>query len=437
MRIFLDTIGCRLNQAEIEQYARQLRAAGHTLVEKTEEAELAVVNTCLVTAAAESDSRQRIRQLHHAGILQVVVTGCWSSLNPGAAAALPGVRLVVANAQKDDLVPNLLALLPPAEPLSEFQRLPHAGSRRRTRAFIKAQDGCDNHCTFCITTLARGPSRSRPAAEVVAEINAAVGEESGAQEIVLTGVHLGAWGQDQQPRAHLRHLVQQILEQVPVPRLRLSSLEPWDLDDDFFSLWREARLCPHLHLALQSGSAATLKRMGRKTTPEAFQALVASARRAIPGVSITTDLIAGFPGESEEEFAESCAFVEQMQFAGGHVFTFSPRPGTAATRLPGQVALKTRKERSAHLRQRLEQASTAYQARYLGQEQIVLWEGARPLGESAWQIAGLTGNNLRVHVSLGQAAARKLWNTLTPVRLVELTCGGLRGEIDPYYLEQP
>jgi threonylcarbamoyladenosine tRNA methylthiotransferase MtaB len=203
--------------------------------------------------------------------------------------------------------------------LEPLARQPVPGGRLRTRAFIKVQDGCDNRCTFCITTLARGAGRSLPVEAILADINAALA--GGAQEIVLTGVHLGSWGQDFETPQKIRDLIETILAEAPVIRLRLSSLEPWDLEADFFSLWQDQRLARHLHLPLQSGSAATLRRMARKTTPEDFARLVAAAREHIPEVAITTDVIAGFPGESEAEFAESLEFVRQMNFAGGHVFT--------------------------------------------------------------------------------------------------------------------
>jgi len=431
MKIYLDTIGCRLNQAEIEQYACQFRLAGHTLVPNPEQADLAVVNTCAVTSAAVSDSRQKIRQLARHGVRQIAVTGCWSTLNPTDAAALAGVRQVIPNLQKDRLVPDLLQVsLPEFDPPSTgcqpvarlpVGRLPIPGARLRTRAFIKVQDGCNNRCTFCITTLARGPGRSRPIPAVLADIRAAID----AREIVLTGVHLGSWGQDLLPASPLCRLVEAILKETEAPRLRLSSLEPWDLQAGFFHLWQDPRLCRHLHLPLQSGCAATLRRMARKTTPESFAALVAAARLAIPDVAITTDIITGFPGESEAEFQESLAFVRQMHFAGGHVFTYSARPGTAALRLPGQVPHPLRKERNACMRAVFAEASQAYQSAFIGQVMPVLWESATGLGVQGWEMSGLTGNYLRVNAR----APRSLWNQITPVRLSALTPDGLFGQL--------
>ena len=424
MKVFLDSIGCRLNQSEIEAYARQFRLAGHELVATPEEADLAVVNTCSVTSQAASDSRGKIRQAGRLGAKEIAVTGCWSTLNPREAAALPHVSRVVPNAAKDELVADLLDLpleTFDAEPLA---RQPVPGARLRTRAFIKVQDGCDNRCTFCVTTLARGAGRSRPIPSVLRDIRLAL--DGGCLEVVLTGVHLGSWGQDLTPSSHLRQLVAAVLSETDAPRLRLSSLEPWDLDEDFFSLWENPRLCRHLHLPLQSGSAATLRRMARKTTPEGFAALVAAARRLIPGVAITTDVIVGFPGESPDEFAESLEFIERVGFAGGHVFTYSARPGTAAARMPGQVPHPLRKQRNAELRLVFTRSAVEYQGRFLGSTLPVLWESAAALGPDGWRMSGLTDNYLRVSAHAGQ----HLWNRITPVLLTALQDDGVLGFVE-------
>jgi threonylcarbamoyladenosine tRNA methylthiotransferase MtaB len=422
MKIYLDTIGCRLNQSEIESYARQFRAAGHSLVATPGEADLVVVNTCSVTAAAASDSRQKIRQAARAGAGEIVVTGCWSTLSPEAAASLPRVTRVVPNLEKDRLVPAVLQLPPEIFDLEPVEREPLPGARLRTRAFIKVQDGCNNRCTFCVTTIARGPGRSRPIRDVLAEVGAAA---AAAQEVVLTGVHLGSWGQDLSPSLRLRSLVQAILKEIGVARLRLSSLEPWDLDEDFFSLWEDPRLCRHLHLPLQSGSAATLRRMARKTTPQSFRALVAAARAISPEIAITTDIITGFPGESEAEFAESLAFVRELELAGGHVFTYSARQGTAAARMPDQVPHEARKERNALMRAALSESALAYQERFLGRVLPVLWESTTSLGPDTWRLSGLTDNYLRVSAH----APKRLWNRITPVKLLGMTEEGLMGQM--------
>lgn len=433
MKVYLDTVGCRLNQAEIETMAQQFRLAGHEIVAVPEGADLAVVNTCAVTNEAASDSRSRIRKAGRAGAAEIIATGCWATLEPRKAAELPKVTRVVSNARKDSLVTE--ALSPPtieqrgeAFDLEPLQRVPLPGLHRRTRAFIKVQDGCDNHCTFCITTIARGAGRSRSLADVIRDINAALA--GGTKEIVLTGVHLGSWGQDQAATQkgqgwRLRDLVSAILRETDVPRLRLSSLEPWDLDADFFSLWEDPRLMPHLHLPLQSGCGATLKRMARKTTPASFRTLVAAARRLMPAVAITTDIIAGFPGESGAEFAESLAFVREMDFAGGHVFSYSTRPGTGAARLGGQISSQVRKERNHILHAALEESAGRYRRAFMGKTMPVLWESASELGLQGWRMEGLTSNYLRVSA----AAPAPRWNELDNVMLVGEASNRLMGII--------
>jgi threonylcarbamoyladenosine tRNA methylthiotransferase MtaB len=426
MKVYLDTIGCRLNQSEIETFANQFRSAGHQLVSRMEEADLMVLNTCTVTAAAASDSRQKIRQAHKSGVEKIVVTGCMSTLQPEEAAAMPGVIRVVSNEEKEDLVANLLEVERQTFDQEPIARQPIPGSRNRTRAFIKVQDGCDNRCTFCITTVARGENRSLTEEKVIDDIRGAL--TGGVQEVVLTGVHLGSWGHDFASSRQLGELIQSILEHTDIPRLRVSSLEPWDLDADFFDLWGDPRLCRHLHLPLQSGSAGVLRRMARKTNPPDYAALVESARARIPGVAVTTDLIAGFPGETEEEFAETCAFVKEMEFAGAHVFTYSAREGTAAAKMPHQVHNYTRKERSATLRDITTASAQVYRRGFLGEQIDVLWESIQPVEDQRWRLSGLTDNYLRVQTT----AAQPVWNQITLTRLTDLEGSGLRGEITTY-----
>ncbi len=421
MKIYLDTIGCRLNQAEIESMARQFRMAGHEIVASPDIADMAVVNTCAVTNDAASVSRSKIRQIARAGVEEIVATGCWATLQPVQTGNLPNVLRVVSNDHKDHLVSDVLHLQPETFDLEPVSRQPLPGLHRRTRAFIKVQDGCDNHCTFCITTVARGESRSRPVADVILDIQSAL--QGGTKEIVLTGVHLGSWGYDF--GSHLKDLIKVILRETDTPRLRLSSLEPWDLDADFFSLWGDHRLMPHLHLPLQSGCESTLKRMARKTTPESFRELVSSARQVMPDVAITTDIIAGFPGETEDEFAESLAFVKEMNFAGGHVFTYSPRPGTGAAKMRGQVRPELRKERNHILREALDESEKLYRKAFIGRKMSVLWESTSEMGEWGWQMEGLTGNYLRVKAF----ASSPRWNELDEVHIQQNESDSLKGVI--------
>ncbi|NQU29265.1 MAG: MiaB/RimO family radical SAM methylthiotransferase, partial [Anaerolineae bacterium] len=327
------------------------------------------------------------------------------------------------NDQKDNLVADFLNLPPKTFDLEPLERTPLPGMRQRTRAFIKVQDGCDNDCTFCITTVARGKGHSRPIDEILVDIQSAL--DGGTKEIVLTGVHLGSWGQDYviasgARQTHLSELIHAILERTSVPRLRLSSLEPWDLEPDFFALWENPRLMPHLHLPLQSGSDTVLKRMRRQTTRNAFRELIASARAIMPDVAITTDVIAGFPGETEEEFAETLEFVREIGFAGGHIFTYSPREGTPAARMKEQLEKKTRKARNAALREAFAEMGRVYRNRFIGETISVLWEASSRASDAGWLMSGLTGNYLRVHATLPEPR----WNQIDQIRL-----GKVAGEL--------
>jgi threonylcarbamoyladenosine tRNA methylthiotransferase MtaB len=431
MKIYLDTIGCRLNQSEIESMARGFRAAGHEIVNAADGADMAVVNTCAVTNEAASDSRGKIRHIARAGVNEIVATGCWATLQPRQALDLPNVTKVVANDRKDRLVTDVLDLAQGGEPfeLEPIARQLLPGLHRRTRAFIKVQDGCDNHCTFCVTTIARGEGRSRPVADILLDIQSALA--GGTKEIVLTGVHLGSWGYDLSTslkagsNMHLKELVNAILRETDVLRLRLSSLEPWDLDADFFCLWRDSRLMPHLHLPLQSGCESTLKRMARKTTPQSFRDLVSAARTVMPDVAITTDIIAGFPGETDDEFAESLAFVREMNFSGGHVFSYSPRPGTGAAKMKGQVRTEIRKRRNRVVREALDESARAYSQSFVGQTMPVLWESVSEVGEWGWQMEGWTDNYLRVSAF----ASSPRWNEIDRVTLREWENQRIKGII--------
>ncbi len=422
MKVYLDVVGCRLNQSEIERMAAQFRAAGHEIVEEAGQAELVVVNTCAVTGKAVADSRKKIRQSLRAGAQQVIATGCWATLEPGETGALSGAVQVVINEEKEHLVTDFLGLAVDDFLPGVIARRPLPGAHSRTRAFIKVQDGCDNYCTFCVTRLARGASRSVPLDEVLDEMRAA--QAGGTQEVVLTGVNLQAWGQDLPGGLRLRHLLEAALAGTDVPRLRLSSLEPWGLEEDFFALWQDNRLCRHVHLPLQSGAAATLKRMVRKTSPAEFERLAGRARAVCPQMAVTTDIITGFPGEDEAEFCESLDFVRRMAFAAGHVFTFSPRPGTAAARMAGEVPLEVRRERNAAMQTALAESAQTYRQRFLGQTLAVLWESAQPR-EGGWLLSGLTDNYLRVEAF----SPFNSWNTIQQVRLLEDRQGRILGEI--------
>jgi threonylcarbamoyladenosine tRNA methylthiotransferase MtaB len=431
MRVRLETLGCRLNISEIEGLARGFVAAGHRMVGPGELADVCVLNTCAVTGIATRKSRQLARHLKRTNpSALMVITGCYAELEPEQVGAL-GVDIVVGNREKDQIVEAVTQYVQRDKPnpqvsgsqpsASDFQ--PHyLYPGARTRAFVKVQDGCDNRCTFCIVTVARGAGRSRQTDDIVAEVRGLV--KAGYQEVVLTGVHLGSYGHDLGEERSLYNLVRRLLDESDVPRLRLSSLEPWDLDEDFFSLWESPRIGRHLHLPLQSGCDATLRRMARHTTTAGFAELVHSARAAIPDLSVTTDIIVGFPGESEADFSQSLAFVEAMEFAKLHVFRYSRREGTAAASMPGHVAPQIVSERSHRMHTMGAKLESTFRRRFLGRTMDVLWEADEPNGDGlVW--SGLTDNYLRISAPGGPG----LRNVVTPVRLVADTPGGLKGEI--------
>ena len=436
MKIHLHTIGCRLNQAEIETMARQFQAGGHDIVGDAAEADTIIFNTCAVTAEAARDARHLTRRFNRAnGSAQIVLTGCYATLAPEVAAALPGVGRVVGNDDKARLpllLDPTLALVAdgdvPAERLYEVEpiaREAQPGSFGRTRGFVKVQDGCDNRCTFCVTTVARGAGRSRPLADVGAEVGRFTA--AGYGEVVLPGVHLGSYGRDLGRPAGLRELVAALLANTDIPRVRLSSLEPWEIASGFFELWANPRLMPHLHLPLQSGSDRVLRRMARRTSRAEFRALVDEARACIPDLSVSTDIIGGFPGETEAEFAETLEYAAALDFSRIHAFSYSPRPGTAAARMPGQLPGPVRRERTGQLIALGEQLSLAFHQQYEGETRPVLWEtvtGANPDG-LLW--SGYTDNYIRV-TAVGPS---DLMRRVTMVRLGEARAEGMDGVIVP------
>jgi len=419
-RVYLHSLGCRLNQSEIETMACQLAAAGHAVVDGPDQADVCVVNTCAVTAEAERKSRHYLSALARANPeARIAVVGCYATLSPQQCAGFPGVSWVVPNAEKERVVEMVASSPSPSSSPLPLSLGRGEGIRTRTRAFVKVQDGCDNHCTYCITRLLRGPARSRPLADVVAEVRALV--EAGCREAVLTGVNLGSYGRDLGVPGGLRTLAETLLAHTDLERLRFSSLEPWDLDEGFFGLWENARLCRQLHLPLQAGCDETLHRMGRRSTTGEFAHLVQVARVAIPDLAVTTDVIVGFPGEDQAAFRASLDFVAAVGFARLHVFPYSPRPGTAAARLPGQVSREARRVWARAMRALGAEQAARFRQRFLGRQMAVLWEQRRRDG--MW--SGLTSNYLQVITR----AEEDLHNRLTPTRLVATQNGCLVGEV--------
>jgi threonylcarbamoyladenosine tRNA methylthiotransferase MtaB len=411
----LESLGCKLNQSERDALAAEFAEAGHTLVLEPEHADVCVVNTCAVTHVAARKSRQRLRHLQRRNpAARLVATGCHVSMGEDGLTA----DLLVDNEAKDTLPARVEQLLGEWKIPSSVEAPSHSDALHpRTRPMVKIQDGCDNACAYCIVHVLRGKQRSRPRREIVGEIADLIGQ--GYHEVVLTGVHIGSYGQDHDDS--LGGLVRAILHQAPPSRLRLSSLEPWDIDRAFFGLWKDPRLCRHVHLSLQSGCDRTLARMKRSYTAAHYAALVAAARDAIPDLAVTTDVIAGFPGETEVDFEESAALVARLDLARTHVFVYSPRPGTLAADMPDQVDPQVRRRRAALLRSIGRASSERFRQRFIGRTMPVLWETRRPNG--TW--SGLTDNYVRVYAHTKEDLA----NTIRLARMLDLDRGGLRGDV--------
>jgi threonylcarbamoyladenosine tRNA methylthiotransferase MtaB len=355
VKVYLRTYGCRANQYDSEQVRALVESTGGVIVDDPAHADTAVFNSCAVTAEAESELRKGIRNAARSNAsLRTVVMGCAAALDRGQLAALPTVSAVVAGGDALGAVQSL-GLVPGPGAIATGQQ--------NTRALLRIQDGCDEHCTFCATTLARGANRSRPADLLVEEARSLAGRHP---EIVLTGIHIGTWGQD--TGSTLGALMTRLVREIPGVRFRLSSVEATEVDEQLRELFSEpSRLVPHLHAPLQSASDRVLKRMGRHWYTKATYAnAVERLLRDHSVFGLGADVIAGFPGESEADHRETVDFVGALPFTYLHVFHYSARPGTAATRLPNQVDGITARRRSQELRSMGEARSLAYRARRAG-----------------------------------------------------------------------
>lgn len=397
MKVHLKALGCRLNEAELEQWSQQFQADGHSITTNGD-ADLVVLNTCAVTNEASRKSRYLINRLHRENPdAKLIVTGCHASLEPEQVAGNLGVDLVIRNEQKSDL-PAIAREQLQLPTMPVFATEPDSialYSRGRHRAFIKVQDGCRYRCTFCIVTVARGEERSRNIEEIVSEVQRF--HASGIQEIVLAGVHVGGYGSD--TGSSLIELVRAILNDTDIPRIRFASVEPWDLPNDFFDLFKNPRLMPHMHLPLQSGSDAILRRMARRCKTAEFRELAIKAREAIPNFNITTDIIVGFPGETDEDWKQSMRFIESVGFGHIHVFPYSPRSGTKAASLPNQIDKTTKQQRCRELAALADDMKQQAMRKMIGQSAAVLWEKPGTDESGKQWFTGYTPNYHRVETS--------------------------------------
>ncbi len=415
MKIALDSLGCKLNQAETELLARQFAEAGYRLVAPTDGADVYILNTCTVTHIADSKSRHQLRLAHRRNPdALVVATGCYAEQARHELAQIEGVDLVVGNEEK----PHLLRLLRESGRLGNPAHTPgdstgHPYDGFRTRAFIKVQDGCRNFCSYCIVPLVRGREKSLPADQVVAEVRHRLAQ--GYKEVVLTGVKIGAYNYN---GVNLKGLLEHILAETDVTRLRLSSLQPQEISPELIGLWRDRRLCPHFHLSLQSGSNGVLSRMKRRYSVSDYEQSVSLIRSLVPEAAITTDIIVGFPGETDGEFEESYDFCQRLGFARIHVFPYSPRRGTEAAQFPHPVVSQIKKQRSQKMLALAQDSAQNFRRQFLGKVMPILWEKQ---SDGIW--SGLTANYIKVYTKSDE----NLTNKLQTVKLVEVSGDGVWG----------
>lgn len=410
-RVAFQTFGCRLNQYDSEAIRTLFEESGRwRSVPWSEEAEAYVVNTCSVTARADASARKAIRRLHEQRRgAKIIVTGCYAQRAPEEIAALPGVSLVVGAADRAAVVSETEAAgagearvaVSPVSEAKTFLDVPITEMMEHSRAFVKVQEGCNESCTFCIVPQTRGRSRSRSAQSVLDQVRQLV--EGGYVEIVISGVHVGDYGLDLPPgRLSLTELLARILEVPGLERLRLSSIEPASVTPELIALVAgESRFARHFHIPLQSGSDPVLSRMQRRYDSERFRSLIRAIGEAIPECGIGTDVICGFPGESDADFQRTFALLEDLPITYLHPFTYSVRPGSAAEAYGDQVPGDVKKRRVRSLKRLFRDKSRAFRERHVGRVMPVLVESSRVRGR-AW-LSGWTDNYLKVNLGEGES----------------------------------
>ena len=393
MRIAFTTLGCKINQYETDVIRQDMASRGNTVVPFEAEADVYVINTCTVTAKSDYSCRQMIRAATRRGKgARVVVTGCYAETRPEEIRAIPGVETIIGNGGKLS-IPDYLD---PDSSCSErsvqaARDLPAKALRERTRGFLKIQDGCNNCCSYCIVPAARGKSRSATPASIRKEFERLTGD--GCPEVVLTGIHIGTYGADLTPVMNLTELVSMLVNRRGSTRLRLSSIEPRELTSEIIDLLDKG-LCRHLHIPLQSGDDTILKAMKRDYSAEFYHELLTSVSRKIPGMALGADVIVGFPGEGEKQFQNTFRFVEVSPLTHLHVFSYSPRRGTPAADMDGQVPESVRKKRSEVLRLLGKEKNYLFRKKNLNKEVKVVVEKRDDASKD--KLTGLTDNYIRV-----------------------------------------
>ena len=419
MRVALYTLGCKLNQAETESLAERLVQAGFQVVSPDDQVDIYIANTCTVTHVADRKSRHALRMARRANPRALILaTGCYAQRSPADLTRL--ADLVIDNEEKQHL-PALVRSLYAESTVHDrvtAQEPEVANTTARTRSLVKIQDGCHSPCAYCIVPAVRPLEQSLPASAIIEQVGRKV--SLGYKEVVLTGTKVGSY---RDGNTGLSDLIQAILTNTDIERLHLSSLQPGEVSPQLLALWQDPRLCRHFHLALQSGSNSVLRRMMRSYSLEEYQKTLDLINDAVAGAAITTDIMVGFPGESDEEFAQSHAFCQRAGFASIHVFAFSPRPGTTAAIMPGQVDERIKQERSRRMLELSRQSRRGFCEQFLGQTMPVLWERETAPGSGIY--SGLTGNYIRVYAR----SRDPLGNRITPARLVGFHGQAMQAEV--------
>ena len=432
--VAIETQGCKLNQADSLTLWRTFSEAGFRCVDTAEAADVYVVNSCTVTHVADRKARHSLRAARRRNPHAVIVaTGCYAQRSPDDLRQLEEIDLVVGNADKSTLVRQVIEWMGLPDSVPPIGRTPGntATPAYRCRAMVKIQEGCDQVCAYCIVPKVRGRERSIPVEQVVGEVRRLVAE--GYKEVVLTGTQLGTYGFEW-PDNDLAGLIQHVLSDTDIQRLRVSSLQPQEVDSALLECWSDSRLCPHFHLPLQSGSDSILKSMRRRYTATDYTDAVKFIHSRVPGASVTADVIAGFPGETEDDFNRTYDLCEGLGFADLHVFPYSIRPGTTAGYLQGQVSPELKTLRVRRLLDLTKRQSLEFRRSLVGQTRTVLWESctvSRGQGGGGPRWSGLTQDYIRVAASGGQGGqgGHDLENTITSVRLTSVEEDGVRAEI--------
>ncbi len=393
--VFIETLGCKLNQADSSELAHEFRAAGFHMVDAGSKCDVYVINTCTVTHVADRKGRQAVRSARRNHPKStIVVTGCYVERDKTSIEALSEVDIVLGNTRKPDIVSEVLKQFNGEEvPNNNYYDYEMPDVSNRSRAMLKIQEGCDQLCSYCIVPKVRGREKSVPADILVNSVNRLV--EGGYMEVVLTGTQLGSYGFDLD-NTSLTSMITDILNKTSVARLRISSLQPQELSRELLELWHDIRLCPHFHIPLQSGSDSILAKMRRRYDSSQFMKSVDAVRKNVEGASITTDLIAGFPGETKQDHLDTKKICEAVEFTDLHVFRFSSRPGTIAFHMDDDVNDSKKAYRSNELIEIGRRSFSKFRRNLDGTVANVLWESELKDRSNSGQFFGLTENYIRV-----------------------------------------